>query len=75
MLDQGTLQRLKNYSGSAQRFRKCITLEQLIVDNKRKRDTETRVNNAVVHQWRYGPAYGADMYSRTAANIDRWHPF
>src|ERR1019366_5640287 len=42
------------------------TLEQLIVDNKRKRDAETRFMNAVVNQWRYGPSYGADLYSKTA---------
>jgi hypothetical protein len=51
------------------------TLEQLLVDNKRKRDADTRLMNAIVNQWRYGPSYGADLYSRTAANIDRWHPF
>ena len=51
------------------------TLEQLIVDNTRKRAAETRVMNATVNQWRYGQAYGADLYSRTAANIDRWRPF
>jgi hypothetical protein len=51
------------------------TLEQLIVDNKRKRDAETRFMNAVVNQWRYGPSYGADLYSKTAANIQRWKPF
>ena len=51
------------------------TLEQLIVDNKRKRDAETRLMNATINQWRYGPAYGADLFSHTAANIDRWRPF
>jgi hypothetical protein len=51
------------------------TLEQLIVDNKRKRDAETRLMNATVNQWRYGPSYGADLFSHTAANIGRWHPF
>ena len=51
------------------------TLEQLIVDNKIKRDGLTRHMNAVINQWRYGPSYGADLYSRTAADIDRWHPF
>jgi hypothetical protein len=51
------------------------TLEQLIVDNKRKRDAETRLMNATVNQWRYGQAYGADLYSKTAANIATWQPF
>ena len=51
------------------------TLEQLIVDNKRKRDTETRLINATINQWRYGPSYSADLFSHTAANIDRWRPF
>jgi hypothetical protein len=51
------------------------TLEQLIVDNKRKRDAETRLMNATVNQWRYGQAYGADLFSKTAANIATWQPF
>jgi hypothetical protein len=51
------------------------TLEQLLVDNKRKRDTEARLMNATVNQWRYGQPYGADLYGRTAADIDRWRPF
>lgn len=51
------------------------TLEQLIVDNKRKRDAETRLMNATVNQWRYGPSYGQDLYSRTAADVAAWRPF
>lgn len=51
------------------------TLEQLVVDNKRKRDTETRISNATIHQWRYGAAYGADLFQNTARNVDSWRPF
>ena len=51
------------------------TLEQLIVENKRKRDAETRLMNATVNQWRYGPSYSQDLYSRTAADVDAWRPF
>ena len=50
-------------------------LEQSIVDNKRKRDAEATLMNATIHQWRYGKAYGDDLYSRTAANIDNWRPY
>jgi hypothetical protein len=50
-------------------------LEQSIVDNKRKRDAEATLMNATIHQWRYGKAYGDDMFSRTAANIDNWRPY
>jgi hypothetical protein len=50
-------------------------LEQAIVDNTRKRDTEATLMNATIHQWRYGQAYGDDLFSRTAANIDTWRPF
>lgn len=51
------------------------TLEQAIVDNTRKRDTEATLMNATIRQWRYGQAYGDDLFSRTAANIDSWRPF
>ena len=50
-------------------------LEQMLVDNKRKRDTETSLINATIHQWRYGQAYGEDLFSRTAENIDNWRPY
>lgn len=50
-------------------------LEQAIVDNKRKRDAEALLMNATIHQWRYGASYSTDLFSRTAANIDRWRPF
>jgi hypothetical protein len=50
------------------------TLEQLVVDNKRKRDTEAKLMNATINQWRYGTAYGQALFSQTAANIDNWRP-
>ena len=48
------------------------TLEQLVVDNKRKRDTEAKLMNATINQWRYGGSYAQSMFSNTAANIDNW---
>jgi hypothetical protein len=50
-------------------------LEQSIVDNKRKRDAEATLMNATIRQWRYGQAYGADLFRNTAANIDNWRPY
>jgi hypothetical protein len=50
-------------------------LEQSILDNKRKRDAEATLMNATIRQWRYGKAYGDDLFSRTAANIDNWRPY
>jgi hypothetical protein len=51
------------------------TLEQLIVDNTRKRDTEARLMNATVYQWRFGSAYGQDLFRNTASDINTWRPF
>ncbi len=51
------------------------TVEQALVESTRKRDTEAALMDATIHQWRYGQAYGADLFSRTAANIDAWHPY
>ena len=48
------------------------TLEQLIVDNTRARDAEAKVMNAHIHQWRYGTAYGQDLFRHTARNLDTW---
>ena len=48
------------------------TVEQLIVDNTRKRGTEATVMDATIYQWRYGPAYGSDLFRNTAANLDTW---
>lgn len=47
-------------------------LEQLLVENKRKRDTEAKAINATIHQWRYGRDYGASLFDRTASNLDNW---
>jgi hypothetical protein len=47
-------------------------LEQLLVQNKRSRDAETQAMDAHLFQWRYGAAYGRDLFSRTASNLDRW---
>ena len=48
------------------------TVAQLIVDNTRKRGAETKLMNAIIFQWRYGLAYGQDIFSRTAVDIDSW---
>jgi hypothetical protein len=50
-------------------------LEQTLLDNKRKRDAEAGLMNATIHQWRYGKAYGDDLFRNTAANIDNWRPY
>jgi hypothetical protein len=50
-------------------------LEQAVLDNTRKRETEAAVMNATLRQWRYGRAYGEDLFSRTAANLDSWRPY
>jgi len=47
-------------------------LEQLMVVNRRQRDTEAGLVNATIYQWRYGQAYGEDLFRNTAANIDNW---
>jgi hypothetical protein len=47
-------------------------IEQLLVDNTRKRETEATVMNATITQWRYGQAYGADLFRNTAADLDGW---
>jgi hypothetical protein len=51
------------------------TLEQLIIENKVRRDAETRHMNAVIYQWQFGASYGQDLFSRTAADVDAWRPF
>lgn len=50
-------------------------LEQAVVATTRQRDTEAGLMNATIHQWRYGQAYGEDLFSRTAAAIDGWRPY
>jgi hypothetical protein len=47
-------------------------LEQLVVQNKRSRDAEAHAMNAHLFQWRYGDAYGRDLFSRTAGALDGW---
>jgi hypothetical protein len=47
-------------------------LEQLLVGNKRSRDAEAEMMDAHLFQWRYGAAYGRDLFSRTAASLDSW---
>ena len=47
-------------------------LEQLLVQNIRNRDAEAEAMNAHLFQWRYGTAYGQDLFSRTATNLDTW---
>ena len=48
------------------------TVEQLLVDNKRKRDSEAKAINATIHHWRYGRDYGASLFDSTASNLDSW---
>jgi hypothetical protein len=47
-------------------------LEQLLVQNKRNRDAEAQAMDAHLFQWRFGAAYGRDLFSRTADNLDTW---
>ena len=47
-------------------------VEQLVVANRRSRDAEATLVNATIHQWRYGQAYGDDLFRNTARNIDGW---
>jgi hypothetical protein len=28
--------------------------------------------NDTIYQWRYGPGYGANLFSNTAVNLDTW---
>jgi hypothetical protein len=44
----------------------------MIVANQRQRDAEAQLLNATIYQWRYGQAYGEDIFRNTAANIDGW---
>jgi hypothetical protein len=47
-------------------------LEQLLVQNKRSRDAEAELMDAHLFQWRYGAAYGRDLFSHTATALDSW---
>jgi hypothetical protein len=49
-------------------------LEQSLVEHTRKRDTEAHLMNATLYQWRFGAAYGDDLFRHTAARIDGWRP-
>ena len=48
------------------------TLEQLLLDNLRKREAEAQLMNAHTYQWRYGERYGAEMFDKTAQRLDAW---
>ncbi|MEO7888849.1 MAG: hypothetical protein ABIW19_02500 [Vicinamibacterales bacterium] len=50
-------------------------LEQSILETTRTRETETLLMNATIRQWRYGRAYGDDLFSRTAERVDTWRPY
>ena len=48
------------------------TLEQLLVENKRKRDSEAKLMNAHIHQWLYGERYGQALFRNPADRVDTW---
>lgn len=48
------------------------TLEQLLVTNRRQRDSEAMLMNATIYQWRFGQSYGEDVFRNTAAALDGW---
>ena len=48
------------------------TVEQLVVDTTRKRETEATLMDARIYHWRHGPGYGADLFRHTAAAMDTW---
>jgi len=31
--------------------------------------------NATIYQWRYGQAYGQDLFRNTASDLDTWRPY
>jgi hypothetical protein len=47
-------------------------IEQLLVGNKPMRDTEAKLMNATINQWRYGAGYGTDLFQHTAADLNGW---
>lgn len=51
------------------------SLEQQLVDSKRKRGTEALLINATIYQWRYGANYGQDLFRHTADDLDRWRSY
>lgn len=48
------------------------TLEQLLIANRRQRDSEAVLMNATIYQWRYGQSYGGDLFRNTAVALDGW---
>lgn len=48
------------------------TLEQLLVEGKRKRDAEAQLMNAHLHRWRYGQEYATELFRNTAQALDGW---
>lgn len=48
------------------------SVEQLLLDNLRKRQAEAQLLNAHAFQWRYGQRYGAEMFDKTASRLDTW---
>ena len=48
------------------------TVEQLLVDNLRKREAEAQLMNAHLYRWRYGQQYGAGIFRETAQKLDTW---
>lgn len=51
------------------------TLEQLLVANRRQRDSEAALINATIYQWQYGRDYGASLFRNTAVALDGWRPY
>ena len=51
------------------------TVEQLLVANRRQRDSEAALLNATIYQWQYGRDYGASLFRNTAAALDGWRPY
>ena len=48
------------------------TVEQLLVENLRRREVEAVAMNAQLHRWRYGQQYGAGLFRETAQKLDSW---
>ena len=47
-------------------------IEQMTVDQTRRRETEASLMNAAITQWRWGQLYGQSLFQNTATNIDTW---
>ena len=48
------------------------TVEQLLVENLRRRAAEAEALNAQLYRWRYGQQYGAGLFRDTAQKLDSW---